>query len=156
MSNALRYIKDLEAAGFQRSQAEAQVQMVLDVIEGELVTKSDFLLLRNGLTSLGNDFVSLGRDFTSLGRDFTSLGRDFASLRNDFTLLKNDLGVFKEHVDNRFSIHETNIQNQMDLRFSRVDSQIKDAQFKTVATLGTFGVGLASIVVGALTWLIKI
>lgn len=38
----MRYIKALEAAGFERSQAEAQVQMVLDAIEGDLVTKNDF------------------------------------------------------------------------------------------------------------------
>jgi hypothetical protein len=42
MSNPMKYIRDLEAAGFQRTQAEAQVQMVLDVLEGDLVTKSDF------------------------------------------------------------------------------------------------------------------
>ena len=41
MSNAMRYIKELEAVGFERNQAEAQVQMVLDAIEGDLVTKSD-------------------------------------------------------------------------------------------------------------------
>jgi hypothetical protein len=46
MSNTLRYIKDLEAAGFERSQAEAQVQMVLDAIEGDLVTKSDFAVFK--------------------------------------------------------------------------------------------------------------
>ena len=33
MSNPMKYIKDLEAVGFQREQAEAQVQMVLDAIE---------------------------------------------------------------------------------------------------------------------------
>lgn len=42
MSNPMKYIKNLEAAGFERQQAEAQVQMVLDVLEGDLVTKSDF------------------------------------------------------------------------------------------------------------------
>lgn len=46
MSNPMRYIKDLEAAGFQRSQAEAQVQMVLDAIEGELVKKTDFAIFK--------------------------------------------------------------------------------------------------------------
>ena len=46
MSNTLRYIKDLEAAGFERSQAEAQVQMMLDAIEGDLVTKSDFAVFK--------------------------------------------------------------------------------------------------------------
>lgn len=46
MSNAMKYIKDLEAAGFERSQAEAQVQMVLDAIEGDLVTKTDFAIFQ--------------------------------------------------------------------------------------------------------------
>ena len=42
----MRYIRDLEAAGFERGQAEAQVQVVLDAIEGELVTKSDFAIFQ--------------------------------------------------------------------------------------------------------------
>lgn len=46
MSNPMKYIKDLEAAGFERNQAEAQVQMVLDAIEGDLVTKSDFAIFQ--------------------------------------------------------------------------------------------------------------
>jgi hypothetical protein len=46
MSNPMRYINDLEAAGFQRNQAEAQVQMVLDAVEGDLVTKSEFAVFK--------------------------------------------------------------------------------------------------------------
>lgn len=46
MSNPMKYIRDLEAAGFERNQAEAQVQMVLDAIEGDLVTKSDFAVFQ--------------------------------------------------------------------------------------------------------------
>ncbi len=46
MSNAMKYIRDLEAAGFDRNQAEAQVQMVLDAIEGDLVTKADFAVFK--------------------------------------------------------------------------------------------------------------
>ena len=46
MSNAMKYIKNLEAVGFERSQAEAQVQMVLDAIEGDLVTKADFAVFK--------------------------------------------------------------------------------------------------------------
>ena len=103
MSNAMKYIKDLEAAGFGRSQAEAQVQMVLDAIEGDLVTKNDF-------------------------------------------------AVFKEHVDNRFS----QMQGQMDRRFSEVGFQIKESEFRTVTRLGVLLVGSLSIAVAVLTWLIKV
>jgi hypothetical protein len=46
MSNPMKYIRALEAAGFERNQAEAQVQMVLDAIEGDLVTKNDFAVFR--------------------------------------------------------------------------------------------------------------
>lgn len=41
MVNALKYIKNLEEAGFSRDQAEAQVQVLIDATEGELVTKRD-------------------------------------------------------------------------------------------------------------------
>lgn len=46
MSNPMKYIRDLEAAGFERNQAEAQVQMVLDAIQGDLVTKSDLAIFK--------------------------------------------------------------------------------------------------------------
>ena len=49
MSKAMKYFRDLEAAGFQRAQAEAQVQMVLDALEGDLVTKSDFAVFQERL-----------------------------------------------------------------------------------------------------------
>ena len=41
MFNALKYIKNLEEVGFPRAQAEAQVQILIDAVEGELVRKSD-------------------------------------------------------------------------------------------------------------------
>lgn len=54
MSNAMKYIRDLEAAGFQRAQAEAKVQMALDALEEDLVTKSDFAIFQE---RLGNRFA---------------------------------------------------------------------------------------------------
>lgn len=54
MSNALKYIKQLESAGFDRTQAEAQVQMVLEVLEADLPTKSDLSLLREQIENRQN------------------------------------------------------------------------------------------------------
>lgn len=63
MSNPVKYIRDLEAAGFQRNQAEAQVQMVLDVLEGDLVTKNDFAVyqerLENRFTQIDSQFAQV-------------------------------------------------------------------------------------------------
>ena len=56
MSNPMKYIKDLEAAGFQRGQAEAQVQMVLDALEGDLVTKSEFAVFQE---QMKNQFAQM-------------------------------------------------------------------------------------------------
>jgi hypothetical protein len=63
MSNPMRYIKDLEAAGFERKQAEAQVQMVLDAIEGDLVTKSDFGVFKE---HVDRRFAEVSHRFTEL------------------------------------------------------------------------------------------
>jgi hypothetical protein len=52
----MKYIKDLEAAGFKRDQAEAQVQMVLDAVEGDLVTKADFAVFQE---RMDNRFAQL-------------------------------------------------------------------------------------------------
>jgi hypothetical protein len=41
MFNTLTYAKKLEDAGVPRSQAEAQVQVLAEIVEGELATKSD-------------------------------------------------------------------------------------------------------------------
>lgn len=60
MGNPMKYIKDLEAAGFDREQAEAQVQMVLDAVEGELVTKSDFAIFQE---KLDNRFTQIQQQF---------------------------------------------------------------------------------------------
>ncbi|MEK6554479.1 MAG: hypothetical protein AABZ31_04495 [Bdellovibrionota bacterium] len=56
MSNAMKYIKNLEAAGFERNQAEAQVQMVLDAIEGDLVTKADFAVFKEQIENRFSNF----------------------------------------------------------------------------------------------------
>ena len=41
MLNTLTYAKRLEAAGIPRPQAEAQVQVLAEIVESELATKND-------------------------------------------------------------------------------------------------------------------
>ncbi len=62
MSNPMKYIRDLEAAGFERNQAEAQVQMVLDAIEGDLVTKSDLAVFKE---QVDNRFMQVHAEIRS-------------------------------------------------------------------------------------------
>lgn len=41
MFDTLRYSKTLEAAGVSRSQAEAHVKIIAEIVEGDLATKQD-------------------------------------------------------------------------------------------------------------------
>lgn len=49
MINALKYAKNLEEAGIPRKQAEAQVQMMMEIMEMSLATKQDILMLEQKL-----------------------------------------------------------------------------------------------------------
>jgi len=73
----MKYIKDLEAAGFERNQAEAQVQMVLDVLEGDLVTKSDLAIfqekLENRFSWVDNRFAQIDNRFVQIDNRFTQM-----------------------------------------------------------------------------------
>lgn len=51
MFNTLRYTKSLEAVGFPREQAEAQVQIIAEIIEGDVATKQDLKNLETRLDS---------------------------------------------------------------------------------------------------------
>ncbi len=41
MINAFKYTKQLEEAGFSRAQAEIQLQVITEIVEGDLATKQD-------------------------------------------------------------------------------------------------------------------
>lgn len=56
MNNALKYVKILEGTGITREQAEAHVQIISDILEGDLVTKQDLL---NSESSLKNSMERL-------------------------------------------------------------------------------------------------
>lgn len=56
MNNALKYVKLLEGTGITREQAEAQVQIISEVLEGDLATKQDIINLE---TKLDNRIIAL-------------------------------------------------------------------------------------------------
>ena len=49
MNNAIKYVKALESTGITREQAEAHVQIISEILEGDLVTKQDLLNSENAL-----------------------------------------------------------------------------------------------------------
>ncbi len=51
MFNVFKYTKQLEEAGFSREQAEIQLQVISEIVEGELATKQDLKILETSLLS---------------------------------------------------------------------------------------------------------
>lgn len=149
MSNAMKYFKDLEAAGFQRSQAEAQVRMVLDALEGDLVTKSDFAVFQERLESrfsqIDGKFVQLQQfihsEITRL-QQFTR--SEIGQIRNDMSQLRSDVGQTQQSLRSEVG------QIQQSLR-----SEIKETEFRLITRIGFLVVSTVSIAVATLTWLIK-
>ena len=103
MSNALKYIRSLEAAGFERAQAEAQVQMVLDAIEGDLATKAD---LKAELSTIQAEFASVHAKFASVHAELDSVRGEFKTVRSEIsavrTELKSEIMLLKDRVESQF------------------------------------------------------
>lgn len=70
MSNPMKYIKVLEAAGFDRSQAEAQVQVMMEAMESDLLTRSEFKIFEQ---SLANRFSDIDHRFENIDYRFKEL-----------------------------------------------------------------------------------
>lgn len=78
MNNALKYVKILEGTGITREQAEAHVQIISDILEGDLVTKQDLLNSENSLKA-------------DIGHLETRLDRLDAKIDTTGTLLENKM-----------------------------------------------------------------
>jgi len=52
MLNAFKYTTQLEEAGFSREQAEIQLQVITEIVEGELATKQDLEILRKDISNV--------------------------------------------------------------------------------------------------------
>lgn len=63
MNNALKYVKILESTGITREQAEAHVQIISEILEGDLVTKQDLLnsenVLKNSMERLEHKMLQM-------------------------------------------------------------------------------------------------
>ena len=74
MFNALIYIKELEAVGFRREQAETQVQFVMNLMNENFATKSDMAELK------------------------TEMKTEMAELRSDFAKLRSEVAIMETRI----------------------------------------------------------
>ena len=86
------HVKRLVAAGFTETQAEAEVQVISELIEDQLATKHDIELLRLDMkeleTKLRLEIESLRRDMKEME---TKLRLEIESIRREIELLRRDM-----------------------------------------------------------------
>ena len=77
MFNALKYTKDLEAAGFSRKQAEATIEVFFKFMEHNFATKEDIMALDGKFES---QFSTIRQEIKDLDARFES---KFVSVRQE-------------------------------------------------------------------------
>ena len=90
MFNALKYSKDLEAAGFSREQAEATIDVFFKFMEHNFATKEDINSVRGEIREAINgvrfEINELRSEFSELKIDFQSIRHEFQSLEQRMTI----------------------------------------------------------------------
>ncbi len=156
MANPMKYVKDLEAAGFDRLQAEAQVKMVLDALGDNLATKVDFTIFQERLSGSLNS--SMDSRFARQENAFDErMEQRMIQIDNRFEEVDTRIDQIEARLD-RIEVRLDGIDerlNQIDRRFDQVDKRFVETEFRIVTRLGFLIVSTTSIAVAVLTWLIK-
>ncbi len=76
-------VKKLQEAGFTPEQAEAQVEVLKELVEGNLATKRDIELVRHEIELVRRDIELMRRDMKEME---TGLRRDMELMRRDIII----------------------------------------------------------------------
>ena len=148
--NAMKYIKDLEAAGFERQQAEAQVQMVLDAVEANLATKHDLAIFQE--RSEGR-FVQFGKDMD--GR-FLQFSQRMESRFEQFSQhMESRFEQFSQHMESRFEQFSRHMESRFEQFKQQVQSQIRESELRMTIRLGLMMVSTMTLTIAILAWIAK-
>ena len=151
MGNPMKYIKDLEAVGFDRNKAEAQVQMVLDALEGDLASKADFAVFQEKVENRLTQFEVKIENRLSLSE--TRLENRLTQSETNF---QNRLTQSETNFENRLTQSETNFENRLTQSETTFDHKLKETEFRLMSRLGLLTISTVSIAVAILAWLIKV
>ena len=108
MFNVTEKMKELELAGFTKSEAEAAIKVLLDIMNDEFSTKND-----------------LNREITSLRHD---MQLEFANVRHE---MKEEFANVRHEMKEEFA----NVRHEMQEEFANVRHEIKELE-TSIATLG--------------------
>jgi hypothetical protein len=93
------YVKRLEKSGVPSDQAEAHAKVLADVMNKELLKKSDLDEFRievgEKFAEVGTRFTEVGTRFAEIGTRFAEVGTRFAEVETRFTEVKGQFELLK-------------------------------------------------------------
>jgi citrate synthase len=113
MFNAFKYTKQLEGVGFSREQAEIQLQVITEIVEGELATKQDLKIFESGLR-----------------QDLKSLE---TSLRQEMKILESNLLSVVDTRANQLELKFSGLEN----KFNNLGNNVQQLEYRLTIKLGT-------------------
>lgn len=147
MFNALTYIKNLEATGLSREQAEAILESEIAVIEGKMVTKTEFGEFRNETRAEFNDVRS------EMRAEFNDVRSE---MRIEFANVRAEMRTEFANVRSEMQTGFANVQTE----FAQVRSEMArlhaDSLFKIVAMfagINSVGFGFLGFIMAYLHYL---
>ncbi len=132
MFNAFKYTKQLEEAGFSREQAEIQLQVMTEIVEGDLATKQDIVILNTSVKQV--EAASL--------QAINSLE---VSFKQEMKLLEVRLMNF---VENKIS--------SLELRFNNLENKVQQLEYRLTIKVGALLIiGFSTMATLLKFWLIQ-
>ena len=119
MFNVTEKMKELELAGFTKSEAEAAIKVLLDIMNDEFSTKND---LNREITSLRHD---MQLEFANVRHE---MKEEFANVRHE---MKEEFANVRHEMQEEFA----NVRHEMQEEFANVRHEIKELE-TSIATLG--------------------
>jgi hypothetical protein len=110
----LKYVKQLEAVGFTREQADVQAETFLSIVQEQLVSKYDLQELEAKMTI-----------------EFESIRREFESIRREIKELEVKMTIESESIRREIKELEAKTTQQIKELEAKTTQQIKELEVKT-------------------------
>lgn len=149
MFNALEYIRNLEAVGVGRDQAEVHVQLVLDAIGEELATKQDIADLKSEISG-----VRMGLKAEIIGVR-TELKAEIAELRSELKAeiagVRSELKAEISELRSELKVEIAGVRSELKTEIAEVRSDVASVKTNIAELKSDLLIKLGGTMVGSIS-----
>ena len=105
MNNSLKYVRFLEGVGISREQAEAHVQLITEITEGDLATKQDVIDIRRDIAEKSATKADIAEPRQGIKADIAELRQeilaDRLATKAEFASVRHEMSSMKESLEHK-------------------------------------------------------